>query len=47
VVDIDNDNENDDNHDKRMELNERENEIMAKPGVAQETNLCCTVVVRA
>lgn len=36
------DNDNDDN--KRMEL--RENDIMAKPNVAQEWNLCCTVVVR-
>jgi hypothetical protein len=41
---VDNDN---DNNDKRMELKERENEIMAKPDVAQERNLCCTVIFRA
>lgn len=39
------DNDNDDVNDKRMELKERENEIMAKPGGAQKRNLCCTVVV--
>lgn len=44
---VDNDNDNDDSNDRRMELKERENEIMVKPDVAQERNLCCTVIVRA
>jgi hypothetical protein len=40
VNDISNDN-------KRMELKERENEVMTKTGVVQDRYLRCTFVVRA
>jgi hypothetical protein len=32
---------------REWSLKKEKNEIMAKPGVAQERNLCCTAVVRA